>query len=272
MAVFPFLFAAMLGVVPNGSQVSVAYAASLVRIMETSVAPALRRDTGIRFAGEARGSKAMTNLIGAGLRTPDVFVSADAALLEDLRRAKTPFVNGYTVFGSARMVLAYSPHSRFAARFAAAGKTHEPLLALLTSPGMRVGRTDPQVDPKGSRTLKTINLLGKHENAAALAQRLTAASQIFPEEDLVVRVETGELDAGFFYSTETPGRALDVVELPAGTNLAHDIAYAIAILSRAPDPQAAHSFVDYLLRGRGRALLEAAGVRYFDRPQIVGTP
>ena len=271
MAVFPFLLAVLVGAVPGGAHVSVAYAASLVRVMEASVAQSLERDTGIRFAGEPRGSKAIANLIRSGLRTPDVFISADASLLAGLRHAERPFINGYAVFGSARMVLAYSPHSAFAARFAAAAKTHGPLLGLLTAPGLRVGRTDPQVDPKGARTLKTIALLGKHEKAAALAQRLIGNSQVFPEEDLAVRVETGELDAGFFYSTETPGRSLDVVELPAGTNLEHEIAYAIAILNRAPDPQAAHSFVDYLLRGRGRALLEAAGVRYFDRPKIVGT-
>ncbi|HET7814811.1 MAG TPA: substrate-binding domain-containing protein [Candidatus Baltobacteraceae bacterium] len=252
--------------------VSVAYAGSLVRVMEGPLAEDLARDTGLQFAGEGKGSKALAQLIAGGVRRPDDFISADASLLEQLRRGPSPKLRGYILFGSARMVVAYSPKSPYAALFAQAIKEHRSLLPLLSNPSIKVGRTDPALDPKGARTLKTLELLGKAEKAPVLASSLAARSQVFPEEDLAVRVETGELDAGFFYSTEIPGRNLQTIELPASANLSHDIVYGVAALSDAPHPQAAHAFLEYLLGPHGRAVLQSAGVRYFSKPRFFGTP
>ncbi|HET9393342.1 MAG TPA: substrate-binding domain-containing protein [Candidatus Rubrimentiphilum sp.] len=256
------LLAAAVAFVPSSaSTVSVAYAGSLVATMEGPVAHALLERTGIHFSGEAKGSRALANLIRAGLRHPDVFISADPALLKGL--APT-----YVVFGSARMVIAYSDKSPQASLFAAAGKGNASLLALLTAPGVRVGRTDPQLDPKGARTIRAIGLLGKHEGRAALANTLLANAQVFPEEDLAVRVETGELDAAFFYSTETGPLKLHTIELPGAANLSDEITYAVAVLPHAAHPAAAAAFMNFLLNGDGKTVLEAAGVRYFAHPRV----
>jgi len=256
------LLAAAVAFVPtSASTVSVAYAGSLVATMEGPLAHALFERTGVHFAGEAKGSRALANLIRAGLRHPDVFISADHALMTGL----TPTC---VIFGSTRMVLAYSQKSPRARLFAAAGKGNVSLLALLTAPGVRVGRTDPRLDPKGARTIRAIQLLGKHEDRPALARALLANAQEFPEEDLAVRVETGELDAAFFYSTETRPLGLHRVELPAGTNLSGEIAYAIAVLPHAAHPTAAALFLNFLLNGDGKRILEAAGVRYFAHPRV----
>lgn len=251
--------------------VSVAYAGSLVHSMEGAFAQGLARDTGITFQGEAKGSRALANLIAAGLRQPDVFISADISLLERLRTERAPKIRSYTVFGSARMVIAYSPNSPHAALFDRAAHAGD-LLALLTAPSIRIGRTDPQLDPKGSRTLETITLLGSLEHAQARARTLVRDSQVFPEEDLAVRVETGQLDAGFFYSTETPGRGLRIIELAHAAGLSNEITYGVAVLRDAPHPKSARAFVRYLLGGNGRAILEAGGVKFFARPRVVGAP
>lgn len=253
---------------PAGT-VQVAYAGSLVATMEGPMKVALSRDTGLRLAGEAKGSKALANLIDAGLRNPDVFISADPGLIVNLNR-KQHLVKGYAVFGSARMVIAYSDKSPHRALFeqVAAGKM--PLLDVLADPSVRVGRTDPQLDPKGARTIRVLNLLGTHFHDPEKARTIENTSQTFPEEDLAVRVESGELDAGFFYSTEIPGRDLRVVELPEDANLSRDIAYALAVMTAAPNPRAAETFANFVLHGAGRAILEKAGVRYFARPRITG--
>lgn len=253
---------------PSGS-VSVAYAGSLVATMEGPLKPVLRRQTGLEFSGEAKGSRALTNLIAAGLRTPDVFVSADPSLVVSLDRERR-LVLGYAVFGSARMVVAYSQRSPRRALFeqAAAGKLS--ILDVLANPAVRVGRTDPQLDPKGARTIRVLQLLGSHYHDAAKARMIEQKAETFPEEDLAVRVESGELDAGFFYSTEIPGRDLHAVELPGDTNLSHDIAYALAVMRNAPHPQAAKVFAQFVLRGGGKALLEKAGLQYFRHPHIAG--
>ncbi|MFN2448972.1 MAG: extracellular solute-binding protein [Candidatus Baltobacteraceae bacterium] len=273
MRLLAILFALLAAGMPRaGGEVSVAYAASLVRVMEGPLAQALARDTGLRFEGDGKGSKALAHLISAGLLVPDVFLCADTALLEELRKETPAKLRGYTMFGSARMVIAYSRHSRYAGAFARAGRLRKPLLPILANPAVRVGRTDPLLDPKGARTLRAIALLGKHEHAPATASAVAAKAAMFPEEDLAVRVETGELDAGFFYSTEVPGRDLKVIQLPADSNLSTLIVYGIAIVSGAAHPDAARAFVRYVVRGKGKALLEAAGVRYFAHPEIAGRP
>lgn len=249
--------------------VQVAYAGSLVAVMEGPVASALRTQTGLRFAGEAKGSRALANLISAGLRTPDIFISADPALVDRLR-AKG-LVRGSTVFGSARMVIAYSEKSPERSLFERAAKGQISVLAALANPSVRVGSTDPQLDPKGRRTLEALRRLGAHDHNAALAQTVRAKLQLFPEEDLAVRVESGEIDAGFFYSTEIPGRHLRAVELPPSANLSDRIRYALALMKPAPNPQAAQTFVRFVLNGAGKAMLQRAGIRYFAHPQVYGT-
>ncbi len=257
------LLAAAVTLIPSSaSTVSVAYAASLVAVMEGPVARAFDSHTGVRFQGEAKGSRALANLIRAGLRHPDLFISADPALFKGL-------VRSYTVFGSATMVVAYSPKSAHAQLFAAAARGTVSVLDALNAAGVRVGRTDPAVDPKGARTVRVIGLLGQHFRRADLARKLLGAAHEFPEEDLAVRVQTGELDAGFFYSTETAPMGLRTIELPAGTNLAKDIAFGIAILPHAPHPQNAQSFLNFILYGQGKRILESAGLQYFKPLRVV---
>ena len=269
MPIVALILAVALAAAPAGP-VSVAYAGSLVHVMEGPLATQVHADTGITFEGEGKGSKELAHLIESRLRAPDIFLSADASLLEELRTRPQPLVHGYVVFGSARMVIACSEKSAICPQLIDAAAHNKPLLGLLEQ--ARVGRTDPQLDPKGARTIRSLTLLGSAEHNPALAQRVIAAASVFPEENLAVRVESGELDAGFFYSTEVPGRHLRTVELPPGANLSDAIQYGIAQLAAAPHPLQAQTFLRYLLTGHGRQILEAAGIRYFARPIVTGTP
>jgi len=172
-------------------------------------------------------------------------------------------IDRYVVFGSARMVIGYAAASRFASLFERAAHGRQSSLSVLATPGLRLGRTDPALDPKGARTIRSITLLTQAAHNAALGNRILRDAKIFPEEDLAARVETGELDAGFFYSTELPRSGMREVELPAPANLNGQIRYALAILRHAAHPEAARTFVNFLLRGDGKRILENAGLRYF---------
>lgn len=233
----------LVGVVP-AQPVTVAYAASLIKPMEGPIAQTLLREEHLQFLGEAKGSTALAHLISDGLRHPDVFISADSSLYPGLRP-----------FGRADLVVAYAPSSRFAAQFDAAAHGKLDLAALLRTPGLRIGRTDPQVDPKGAKTLSAL---------AALGVSPGGDEQTFPEEDLLVRTETGQVDCGFFYTTETHTADLKVVVLPKGIGSRPGIAveYAIVVVPGAAHPAAAHRLVDFLLQGEGRHLLEDAGLHY----------
>ena len=244
---------------PQPTPVVVDYAASLTATMEGPIAAALLREQNVRFQGEGKGSKALANMIAAGLRTPDVFVSADPALVEDLEHKN--LIASSAILGSASMVLGFAPSSPHAAQLQAAGGDARRMLDALDNSSLRLGRTDPAIDPKGSRTVRALEILGTMAGEPEKAQRILRAAQIFPEEDLAVRVQTGELDAGFFYSLETGPAKLRAVDLPGDASLRGKIQYSIAILKAAAHPDAARSFVAFVLHGAGRSILRDAGLR-----------
>ena len=85
-------------------------------------------------------------------------------------------------------------------------------------------------------------ILGSDENPA----------QIFPEEDLLARVDTGQVDVGFFYRTEAVARGYHFIPLPGPAALTDRITYALAIMKNAPHPHAAKAFSEFILHGDGR--------------------
>ncbi|HET9028798.1 MAG TPA: substrate-binding domain-containing protein [Candidatus Aquilonibacter sp.] len=229
--------------------VLVVYAGSLVTPMEGPLATAAAAD-GLRLSGEPRGSTALAHLIEAHLRSPDVFISADRRLVDEL--ATKGFVARSRTFASATLVLGYSPQSRFKALFEQAARGKISIKALLETPGLRIARTDPALDPKGARTIQALKLLG-------LPQTLGA---IYPEEDLLVRLETGEADVAFLYSTESIARNIPSIALPGKASLSGEITYTLAILKAAAHPNAAARFATFIFSGPGRPILERAGLTY----------
>ena len=252
-----FSLLALFGVAP--AAVKVVYAGSLVTPMERTVGPAFAVACGCPYEGEGKGSVALSKLIEGGARNPDIFISADSQLMDGLLHpaGHPPFISEYTVFGAAHLVVGYSSKSAYRAQFeeVAAGKL--PLARLLASPGLRIGRTDPTLDPKGKRTISALHGMGLGVNVG----------EAFPEEDLLVRLESGDLDAAFLYSTESRSRDIPAVDLPP-TATYDPVTYSIAILSGAGNQQGARTFRDYILGGPGRAILERAGLSYM-KPVLV---
>lgn len=241
--------------------VSVLYAGSLVTPMEGPIKAALR-ERGIALLGEPGGSNQLANLIVAGAANPDVFVSVDPALIAKLGAR----VKASITFAGTSLGVGWSADSRYAALFdrVAAGKV--PLSRALETPGLRIGRTDPKLDPKGTYTVQAVTMwLGRSGERSLLGDDENPA-QIFPEEVLLARVETGEADVGFFYRTEAIARGYRFVPLPGRAALTDRITYTLAVMADAPHPRAAQAFAAFVLTGSGRAILERAGLQYFKAP------
>lgn len=264
-ALLMLLSLTLLGVTPpRPGPVVVDYAGSLVTPMEGPVAAALKRDLGYDFQGEAKGSKALAILIRDGVRMPDVFISADASLVTML--ADKGLIASSTTFGSAQLGLGYTKASRFAATFDSVRTGRGDLTSALATPGLRIARTDPALDPKGERTVRATAMFAGQKAAAQILGAADNPAQVFPEEDLLVRLETGSADVGFVYSTEAKARNLSFIPLPGKASLSDEITYTVAILKHAPHPAAAGAFAAYVLRGNGRRILQDAGITYF--PQL----
>ena len=247
--------------------VSVLYAGSLVDVMEQQIGPAFSKATGYGYQGFGAGSKAVASQIKGKLRKGDVFISAAPAVNRTLMGASNGnWVTWYGAFAASPLVIGYSPSSRFAGAFKAKRWWH-----VLQSPGLLLGRTDPAMDPKGQLTVQFLHRVELAKNLPGLSQRIIGdaenASQIFPEETLVGRMEAGQLDAGFFYSIEAKAAKLPTVNPPLGTH--YSARYTVAILNNAPNAAGALAFVKYLLGTQGTAILKQDGFQ-FVKGQIGG--
>ncbi len=154
--------------------VSVLYAGSLAGVMENGVGPAFKATTGFAYQGEAQGSLGAARMIRDGLRQPDVFISADPLVNDTVLMGpdNRNLVKWYVMLASSQLVVAYNPKSPFAAKFedVRAGKLK--WYQVLEMTGIRMGRGDPRIDPKGYRTLFMFGLAAEYYKRPQIAKLL----------------------------------------------------------------------------------------------------
>jgi|GEM_PF-214044 len=268
--------------------VNVMYAGSLVTLMEKRLGPAYNKATGFDFQGEGKGSVAIVNLIKGKAREPDIFISADPSVNSLLQgKANGDFVSWWVPFARTTMVVAWSPRSKFASAFVDAKAGKRTWESVLEEPGLRLGRTDPELDPKGYRTLWLFQLDEQRTKDTGEAERILGKSdnpsQIFPEEQLVARLQSGQLDAGIFYQIEAVEAKLPFLELPAEINQGDPaqtsnyatvsytgnkgavyhgspILYTVTIPTTAKNVAGAEAFVQFLLSDAGQSVLSQEGL------------
>ena len=241
----------------------VLYAGSLAHLFESTLAPAFDKSSGDSFTGFAAGSKELASEVKGKVRRADVFLSASPKVNATLEgSANGDWVSWYASLASAPLVLGYDPHSAFAARIRT-----QPWYDVIDLPGFRVGRTDPSLDPKGALTVEAIHQAEGIAHAPGLAAVVDSTSNVFPEESLVGELQSGQLDAGFFYTNEAKAAGIPTVSLaPVHVGAS----YTVTVLARAPHPAEAAAFVAYLYSAAGRRILEASGLDVAPRPHVTG--
>ena len=271
------------------SKVSVAYAGSLVHLMEKKVGPAFTQATGYPYVGEGKGSSALAKEIEGKLSFPDVFISASPSVNTTLMGAANGnYVSWYVPFIRSSLVIGYSPKSKFASDFQAVASGSKTWYQVLEEPGIRIGRTDPALDPKGVRTIIMTELAEKYYNQPGLSTKIlgppNSTSQIFPEEELVTRLTSGQLDAGFFYLNEATDASIPYVTLPTQINMGDPslnstyatasytdpktgmvtkgsaIVYTITILNTSKNKAGAIAFVQYISSPQGESFFTNDGL------------
>jgi molybdate transport system substrate-binding protein len=238
--------------------VNVLYAGSLVNLMEHGIGPAFEKATGDTFQGYAGGSNKLAHEIKGKLRQGDVFLSANPKVDHTLMGAGNgDWVSWYISFAQSPLVIGYNPSSKFAADLKS-----KPWYEVLEEPGIRIGRTDPKLDPKGRLTLQLMKQAESHYQKPGLAEKILGApenpKQVLLEETLIGRLQSGELDVGFFYSTETSTAKIPAVTLPP--EIAPKAVYTITVLHGAPNAAGAASFIAYLLGPDGRKIMHDHGL------------
>jgi molybdate/tungstate transport system substrate-binding protein len=270
-------------------KVFVMYAASLIKTFEEIIGPAFQKETKYMYQGEARGSVQVANMIIDGLRKPDFFVSAGTIPIKKLmNNTSTPFAEWLVKFASAEMVISYSSNSRFYNNLEQARTGEIQWHEVLTKPGFKFGRTDPELDPKGYYMIITAKLANLYYNDSGIKQKILGedrnAKQIFPEEILKTILEQGQLDAVASYKHEAIARGLPYITLPAQINLGdpifadfyrkasytlqlggqtvfgEPIYFLFVIPTTVKNLDGAISFGDFILSDNGKSILQEEGL------------
>ena len=240
---------------PARGNVHVLYAASLTALMESRVGSGFRKATGWTLQGYAAGSTELAHEIAGGVRAADVFVSASPKADQVLTalpagRGHLPW---YAQFARSPLVLGYNPQSRFAAALQAG-----PWYQVALQQGFRLGRTDPKLDPKGALVVQLAEAQERATARPGLANRLLADAPLFPEQDLVGRVQAGQLDGGFFYQSEAVTAKIPFVTPDPSVDPSAE--YTLGLPGGGPNPAGAVAFARFLLGADGQALLRAGGL------------
>ena len=228
--------------------VDVLYAGSLVDLMQNQLGPAFEKATGYSVTGFSAGSKALATEIKGKVHEGDVFISASPKVNATLMGPKNgSWVSWYAEYATSALVLGYNPNSKFAAALKS-----KPWYEVLAEPGLRLGFTDPATDPKGELSAEALKEIAASKNLPALKAMASDQADVFPEETLVGRLQSGQLDAGFFYTVEARNAGLRTVSLSPVYKYA---LYTVTILDGARHRAAAEAFVRYLLAaGRSHSL------------------
>ena len=209
---------------------NVAYASSLQFLNEKIVSPAFTTAEGYKFVGHGGASGDLETDIAGGELSPDVFESVGGDNITPLQPKYTKY---YIQYAGTSIVLAYNPKSKYASDFKAYADGSKNICGLFSStlqtPGLKLGRTDPNVDPQGRDFIFMLELAQTYCKLPAdtVAKILgtsdtgtSKSSQIFAESSLDSTLESGQLDASSAFITQAIELHLSYIKLPDAISLA----------------------------------------------------
>jgi len=280
----------MAGSAQAEESIRVTYAGSMGVVMDKALGPAFAGANHVQYQGQGEGAYGMARLLASRKIVADVFVSITPGPMQILKQAG--LIDQAVPVASTSMVIAYSPHSAFAKALAAsrAGGAN-PWWKVLQSPGLRFGRTDPEIDPQGQNIIFTLMLAQRYYGQPELARQVLGdienPQQVFADGGLLTRLEAGQVDASSGYESAVISAGLPYIELPDEINLSNPsygkswydtvsfdlrdsagkaqtlrpqpLVFYAAVLKNAPDPTEAKKFVDFALSGEGQALFKQNG-------------
>jgi len=274
--------------VDANSRLIVFHAGSLATPLQQICAEFNKIHPNIRILREAAGSRICARKVTALNKPCDVLACADYTVIETLLINAKPRTHADWLikFASNEMVIAFRDESAIARSI-----DRNNWMDLMLQKDAAFGRSDPNSDPCGYRSVLVMRLAEKFYSRPGLAARMLAKDRkyIRPKEtDLLALLEVGEIDCIFIYRSIAEQHKLKYIALPDSINLksekhadfyrtasvrltgakpgafitktAEPIIYGVTIPKNSPNPQAAELFLQFLLsRDKGAAILAKNG-------------
>ncbi len=234
---------------------------------------------------EAAGSQTAIRKVTELGRECGVIGSADYAIIPKLMFPD--YADWYITFATNQIVIGYTDKSKFKDEINA-----QNWYQILQRDGVKYGRSDPNQDPCGYRTLMVWQLAEDYYNQPGLYKSLDTddiQQNVMRRKsvELIALLESGDLDYAFEYLSVAVQHKLNYIVLPAEINLSDErfkdfyatarieipgkepgqkitqtgapIAYAVTIPKNFPNQELAIAWVDFLLSDEGKAIMEANG-------------
>ena len=175
---------------------------------------------------EAAGSRACARKITDLHKKADVMASADYKVIDNLLMPKYAKFNA--LFATNEMVIAFTPHSKYSNKINSNNWTD-----ILLKPGVKVGRSNPNLDPCGYRSVLVTKLAGIYYNKPDFYNKLLGYGDFYTngeenrnkvivrpkETDLLGLLEAGAFDYLFIYKSVAKQHGLKYINLPPQINL-----------------------------------------------------
>lgn len=170
----------------------------------------------VKILTESAGSLASIRKITDLGRNCDILASADYILIDKLMIPE--FAKWNLLFAGNEMSIVYTEKSKYAGEI---NQRNWP--EILQRPDVIFGRSDPNSDPCGYRTILTWKLLEEAGHPDRIAEKLLKKDNryIRPKEvDLLALLESGAIDYIFLYKSVAIQHKLPYLRLPDSINLA----------------------------------------------------
>jgi molybdate/tungstate transport system substrate-binding protein len=212
---------------PAGGTANVAYASSLEFLNEKIVGPGFLNTDGYKYSGRAGASGELSMDIASGEISPNVFEAVGG---DNITPLEPKFTQWYVQYATTSIVLAYNPQSKYASQFQAIASGKKPLTdlyTLLETPGLKLGRTDPNTDPQGRAFIFMLELAqAKYHLPADTVTKIlggpagsATSAEIYSEASLDATLQSGQLDAASAYLSQATQLHLKYISLPEDINL-----------------------------------------------------
>ncbi|MBK6346039.1 MAG: extracellular solute-binding protein [Bacteroidales bacterium] len=237
---------------------------------------------GIQVKAESAGSLASIRKITDLNRPCDILASADYSLIDKLMIPAHASWN--MKFAGNEMVIVYQKDPLKSGTI-----NQQNWHSILLDPEIKFGRSDPDSDPCGYRTILCLKLAEKYYHQPGLADRFSTKDEryIRPKEvDLLALLESGTIDYIFIYKSVAIQHKLAYLELPDSINLGNPslqdhysgvnvriagnkpgeyitqqgepIVYGLTIPENCENHEAAKAFVELMMKN-GRKIMEKSG-------------
>ncbi|MCX6226276.1 MAG: extracellular solute-binding protein [Bacteroidia bacterium] len=274
---------------PDNMELSVFHAGSLSVPMKNLAAAFEKENPGLKVQLEAAGSLACVRKITELNQICDVLALADYSLIDDLIIPK--YAQWNILFATNELCIAYNDKSR-KANLINAGNWFD----ILMDPEIRYGRSDPNADPCGYRTVLAVKLADRYYPGGREWQKLLEKDKRFirgKETDLNALLESQTIDYMFNFRSVAVQHGFKFLRLPDSINLSNpnldpwystvkvdvrgtgpgtivtqkgaSIVYGMTIPTNAPNPKLAEKFIRFITDpGKGRLIIEQSGQTALD--------